>query len=87
MVLRNQVTMYCVAPLGVKRIERLLRNDPRWLDSFLAAMFFPVVEEMVKRGLTVEFCNNGRVHLATIKYFYHKIPGIFFIFILSYKVK
>ena len=38
------------------RTEQGLRHH--WTE---AAMFAPVVEEMAKRGLTIEFCNNGRV--------------------------
>lgn len=38
------------------RTEAGLRHH--WSE---ASMFAPIASEMMKRGLTVEFCNNGRV--------------------------
>ena len=52
----EQIGGYQFVLTELYRTEQGLRHH--WVE---ASMFAPVAMEMVKRGLTVEFCNNGRV--------------------------
>lgn len=52
----EQIGGYQFVLTELYRTEQGLRHH--WME---ASMFAPVAMEMVKRGLTVEFCNNGRV--------------------------
>ena len=52
----EQIGGYQFVLTELYRTEQGLRHH--WTE---ASMFAPVAMEMVKRGLTVEFCNNGRV--------------------------